>query len=265
MPAPVICHKFFQSSLSGFNQARVKLLMHCSDALIKGNRLTLTDIGRNLSGKAKLKHKIKRVDRFLNNQKLHEDIVDIYGAIAQHFFQSLPYIVIAVDWSGYCGADYHLLRASLVVGGRSIPIHNMIVELKDYETAISNTRFLNELAAILNTDKKVYIISDGGYLTPWFTQVLKHGWHFVGRIRGTVKSSVDGESWQTVKELHPERQIPPTHIGGAQIGQHSKSSCEAQLYLYKEKPKGRKGKSKFATDNKMYRRMADEPWLISIV
>ena len=103
--------------------------------------LTLTAIGRNLSGKAKVKHKIKRVDRLLGNTKLHVDLINIYQAIAQSIYTSLPYLVIAVDWSGCCRSDYHLLRASLVVDGRSLPIYNMIVETKDLETKQSHRQF----------------------------------------------------------------------------------------------------------------------------
>ncbi|MCP4992073.1 MAG: hypothetical protein GY928_40295 [Colwellia sp.] len=106
MSAPAICHKYFQQTLFGFNKAKVKSLLHCSDALVQEKRLTLTEIGRNIAGKAKVKHKIKRVDRLLGNPKLHADLITIYQAITESFYASLPYLVIAVDYSGCCSSDY---------------------------------------------------------------------------------------------------------------------------------------------------------------
>jgi len=263
MPAPTICHKYLQQALSGFNKARVKSLLHCSDALVQGKRLTLTEIGRNIAGKAKVKHKIKRVDRLLGNPKLHADLITIYQAIAESFYASLPYLVIAVDWSGCCSSDYHLLRASLVVDGRSLPIYNMIVETKNLETPQSHASFLKALSTILNTNKKVYIISDGGYITPWFTEVTKQGWHFIGRLRGTIKCQIEDGDWQALKTLHHGATDSPAFLGEARLGKHTKTACTAQLHLYKGKNKGRTGKSTFTKDTKMYQNLAKEPWLIA--
>ena len=264
MLANKICHKFLKKSLSNFNKARINSLLTCSDALIKGNRLTLTDIGRNLAGKAKVKHKIKRTDRLLRNPKLQHDLIDIYGALAQHLYASLPYLIIAVDWSGCCRSDYHLLRASLVVEGRSLPIYNMVVETDEYAKNTTHITFLADLKRILKTEKKVYIITDGGYLTPWFSEVLKLGWHFVGCLRGTMKCKlVEGGQWQTLKDLHNGATNKPISLGGATIGLKSKTSCTANLSLYKAAEKGRTGKSKFTKDTKMYQNQANEPWLLA--
>ena len=77
-----------------------------------------------------VKHKIKRVDRFLKNTYLYNEMVAIYKALAHLIIDSLPMLAIAVDWSRAYDHDYHLLRASLLVDGLSILIYNMIVEQK---------------------------------------------------------------------------------------------------------------------------------------
>ena len=263
MPVSTICHKYVQQSLSSFNKARMKSLLSCSDALAQGRRLTLTAIGRNLAGNAKVKHKIKRVDRLLGNSKIHAELTHIYQAIAKNLYSSLPYLIIAVDWSGCCRSDYHLLRASLVVDGRSISIYNMIVETKDLETQHSHALFLKRLAKIIDTNKKVYIISDGGYITPWFSEVSKYGWHFVGRLRGTIQCQVNDGDWQPLKNLHQGATGTPSYLGEATLGKQTPTSCKAYLHLYKGKNKGRTGKSKFTKDTKMYQNLAKEPWLIA--
>ncbi|EDU7987372.1 hypothetical protein CSU83_004763, partial [Salmonella enterica subsp. diarizonae] len=39
----------------------------------------------------------------------------------------LPEHFIAVDWSGYPSQEYHILRASLICDGRSIPLLSRLV------------------------------------------------------------------------------------------------------------------------------------------
>ncbi len=261
MPETLLCHKYFKNSLSSFNNARMKTLLSCSDALISGNKLTLTEIGRNLSGNAHVKHKIKRVDRFLKNTHLHDERIAIYQALAHPIIRSLPTLVIAVDWSGACGHEYHLLRASLLVDGRSIVIHNMLVEQKHLDTQTTNNLFLDELHYVIGEHPSVYIVTDGGFLTPWYSKVRALGWHIVGRLRGTMKCKVDNQ-WQTLKQLRVGANDIPQSLGKARVTQHSPSACDGYLHLYHGKRKGRKGSSRFTKDTKMYSNLAKEPWLL---
>lgn len=263
MPATSFCHKFLDGALSDFNQARVKSLLDCADGLLNSDCLTLTQIGRGMSGKAKVKHKIKRVDRLLSNKKLNAELPNIYKALANDITAPLSKLIVAVDWSGCCGTDYHILRASLQVQGRSIVLYSMIVEQKDADTPQSNSLFLTQLHQILGNEKPVYIVSDGGFLTPWYYQVLASGWHFVGRLRGTMKCLLGGEAeWQTLSTLRQGATKKPRSLGEATLAKTS-TSCQSFLHLYKGEACGRKGKSRFTKDDKMYRALGTEPWLIA--
>ncbi|REL25917.1 IS4 family transposase [Thalassotalea euphylliae] len=265
MPVKSLCHNYFKNTLSSFNRARMKTLMLSADALIDSNRLTLTDIGRHLEGKAFSKNKIKRIDRFLNNDHLQRELIDIYRALAKPVISQLPYLVIAVDWSGCCGSNYHLLRASLLVDGRSMTLYNMVVEEKDKETRTTHQLFLSRLSHILAGHAKVYITSDGGFLTPWYAEVLAHGWDFIGRLRGTMKCQLKQQptQWQTLAQLRKDASCTPKNLGSARLTQHSKTGCQASLHLYQGEHRGRRGKSRFTKDDKMYRNLAHEPWLIA--
>ena len=264
MPEPLLCHKYFKNSLSSFNNARMKTLMSCSDALISGNKLTLTEIGRNLSGAAHVKHKIKRVDRFLKNTHLHNERIAIYHALAHPIISSLPTLAIAVDWSGACGHEYHLLRASLLVDGRSIVIYNMVVEQQHLDTQATNNLFLDELQKVIGNHPNVYIVTDGGFLTPWYSKVRALNWHMIGRLRGTMKCKRENQSqWQTLKQLRVDANDIPRPLGKSRLTQHSPTACDAFLHLYHGKNKGRKGKSRFTKDTTMYSNLAKEPWLLA--
>ncbi len=264
MPEPLLCHKYFKNSLTSFNKARMKTLLSCSDALIRGNKLTLTEIGRSFSGAADVKHKIKRVDRFLKNTHLYNERIAIYQALAQPIIANLPTLAIAVDWSGACGHEYHLLRASLLVDGRSIVIYNMVVEQKDLDTKATNDLFLDELKSVIGQHTNVYIVTDGGFLTPWYSKVRTLGWHIVGRLRGTMKCRRENETqWQTLKQLRVGANGTPKSLGKSRLTQHSPTACDAFLHLYHGRNKGRKGNSRFTKDTKMYSNLAKEPWLLA--
>jgi hypothetical protein len=70
-------------------------------ALTRGASLSLTSIGRFLPRTARVKHKIKRVDRHLNNDLMFKDIPAIYQQLVSRLTHRLPFCVIAVEWSGY--------------------------------------------------------------------------------------------------------------------------------------------------------------------
>ena len=74
----------------------MKTLLSCSYALILGNKHTLTEISRNLSGAVQVKHKIKYVDRFLKNTHLHSEKIATFHALAPPIISSLPTLAIAV-------------------------------------------------------------------------------------------------------------------------------------------------------------------------
>ncbi|MFU9139263.1 IS4/IS5 family transposase, partial [Erwinia tasmaniensis] len=122
MPARQVCQNFFRDALAPFHKYRQNALLDATIALINGASLTLTSIGRHLPGTAQVKNKIKRVDRLIGNQSLHRDIPALFKNIIAMLTSKLSLCVIAVDWSGYPSQEYHILRASLLCDGRSIPL-----------------------------------------------------------------------------------------------------------------------------------------------
>lgn len=122
MPARKVCQTFFRNALASSHQYRQNAIIDSAAALVGGASLSLTSIGRHLPGPARVKDKIKRVDRLLGNTRLHNDIPLIFKNITSMMTNKLSWYVIAVDWSGYPFQEYHVLRASLLCDGRDIPL-----------------------------------------------------------------------------------------------------------------------------------------------
>jgi len=127
IPARQVCQNFFHDALAPLHKYRQNALLDATIALINGASLTLTSIGRYLPGPAQVKNKITRVDRLLGNESLHRDIPLIFSNIIAMLTSQLSLCVIAVDWSGYPSQEHHVLRASLLCDGRSLPLLSWIV------------------------------------------------------------------------------------------------------------------------------------------
>ncbi len=78
---------------------RAGALARVVGALLVGGKLSLTQLGRSLTGVARVKHQIKAVDRLLGNQHLHRERDDIYSALARTLVAGTRRPLIIVDWS----------------------------------------------------------------------------------------------------------------------------------------------------------------------
>ena len=68
-----------------------------------------------------IRHRIKRCDRLLGNQKLSNDRPAIYGAMARLLLQGNNRPAIIVDWSDLRpDRSWQVLRAAIVVKGRAV-------------------------------------------------------------------------------------------------------------------------------------------------
>jgi hypothetical protein len=219
MPVRSLCQKFFRDALAPFHQYRQRAILDATAALSRGASLTLTSIGRYLPGNAQVKNKIKRIDRLLGNDALHRDIPAIFHNITRLLTRDLTLCVIAVDWSGYPSQAFHVLRASLVCDGRSIPLLSQVVPSSRQQHAQVHKDFLNALAAAISPDKKVIIITDAGFQSAWFRHVRSLGWDFIGRIRGNVQFRLAcfPERWLKLKMLRASSKAK--YPGGRNAGQ----------------------------------------------
>ncbi len=101
MPARSLCQNFLNNILAPLHLYRQKSLIDATNAVINGASLTLTSIGRHLTGTASVKNKIKRVDRLLGNRHLQNEVSTIFQRITQKITRGMSRVVILIDWSAY--------------------------------------------------------------------------------------------------------------------------------------------------------------------
>ncbi|EHB2440632.1 IS4 family transposase [Salmonella enterica] len=267
MPARHVCQNFFRDALAPLHKYRQNALLDATIALINGASLTLTSIGRYLPGTAQVKNKIKRVDRLRGNESLHRNIPLIFRNIIAMLTSQLSLCVIAVDWSGYPSQEHHVLRASLICDGCSIPLLRWIVPSEKQQNAKVQQAFLNTLAEAVNPEARVIIVTDAGFQNAWFRHIESLGWDFIGRIRGNIQMRLEakGEYWFRRQELQASSK--PEYLGPGTLARSEYARCDGHFYLHKKEPKGRKNKRSRCgiarpSQLKDASPAAKEPWLI---
>ena len=263
-----ILHDSLKNQCPNLHQKRLSSLMVAVQSLLDGQQLSLTELGRNITGPVAAKHNIKRIDRLLGNQALYQERWDIYRWHARLLCGANPMPIILIDWSDVREQMRHqTLRASVSFEGRSVTLYERVFPFSQYNSPVSHNPFLHELAAILPERCCPLIITDAGYRNTWFREVEKQGWFWLGRVRGEVGFREHGQStWRSNKTFYPSANNKARYLGFGELGR--KSPIHAYLHVFKAKPKGRKDKrsskaGRNHTAQQSYRDSSKEPWLLT--
>ncbi len=262
-----LLHKWLADTCPQMHAVRREALAAVVLAAMVGTRLTVTTLGRSMVSQAKEKHCIKRADRLLSNRSLQAECFEVYVAQARHFIRAVQRPLVIVDWSDLDGDKRHfLLRASTPVGGRSLTLYEEVHTLERKEKPKVHQAFLQKLQKILPAGCRPVVVTDAGFRTPWFKQVERFGWDWIGRIRHRhYVQFANQDQWVTCKSLYEQATDRPTLLGKARLTRYNPIEC--RLVLYKTKPKGRlkttqfgkRARSRHSQKNAARER---EPWLL---
>lgn len=267
MKAPTILTNILSLVSYKMHKTRRNALISCVNSLLHGNAATVTSIGRGIFSKAFEKHRIKRADRLLSNTHLQREIPHIYAVLC-HLFCTAKRPVISVDWSDLDDCKRHfLLRASITVKGRPITLYQEVHTNKTKEKPATHKAFLEILQTMLPGGCRPIIVTDAGYKSPWFREVVALKWDMVGRVRKPHFYSVNyGKTWQCISHLYQQASARPKRFDNAQIARRSPFACT--LVLIKQKNKGRHarnpdGSQKCSKRSLKHAEGATDPWLLA--
>ncbi len=221
------------------HKTRLAALMTNVDALITGQTLTVTGLGRHSSRPIHTKHAIKQSDRLVGNAHLQTERIHVYRAIVHCLIRTNSRPFITVDWSDYTyDRRWIFLRASVPVGGRALTLYEEVHPLSCYGNAAVQKQFLQTLASLLPQSVRPTLVTDAGFIGPWFREVLCLGWDFIGRIRqNLLYQDAPEQGWQRCVSLYPRATRRPSYHGKIQLAKRHPLRCH--LHLYHEAPKGR--------------------------
>ena len=262
-----IIPQFIASVAHTGHQIRTQALRDCVQSAMAGHALTVTDLGRGIQSMAQEKHQIKRADRLCSNRHLFNQLPLIYHRLCTLLVPEKARPTIHVDWSDLnLSKTLFLLRASLSFQGRALTLYEEVHPLATKEKSTTHIMFLNTLKLLLPSDVKPIIVTDAGFKRPWFKAVRALGWDFVGRIRGRVSLSSEGQQGQLCKTLFPSATSTPKKFINWSMG--NIAPYQVQLVLYKAPSQGRiaktaAGKRQRSNYSRKNARRARDPWLLA--
>ena len=177
MHALTILHRILSENFPAIHAKRLASLMAAVEATVSGSRLTLSDLGRGLSGPVAVKHNIKRIDRLLGNSMLHTEAPKLYEALIQQYLEGIAMPLIVIDWSDLTpDRQWQLLRASVAIEGRSMTLYEQVHPQSCATSPRVYQAFLTQLATMLPPSCVPILISDAGFRSTWFRLVNHMGW-----------------------------------------------------------------------------------------
>lgn len=262
MHVDTFIHKFLSSVI---HKSRIKLLVCVLNAVIKTKQLKLSTLGRAIDLPIQERSGIRKIDRFLSNIFFQNKNICIYQSIINLLIGRKTKPIIIIDWTKLSHTNSHALRAALATESRAITLYEEVHPKSKENNPKIHCEFLNRLKKLLPADCTPVIVTDGGFRGPWFRQVLKLNWDYVGRVVHDRSCYSDGMGYIKCNKLHTLATITPKYLGEMVL--NKVNGLKTSFYIMKQKAKGRKhllenGKSSQERGSRIYARNNSKPWLL---
>lgn len=269
MHAITILHRILSTSFPEIHAKRLTSLLAAVEAAVSGSRLTLSDLGRGLSGMTAVKHNIKRIDRLLGNGLLHTEVPRLYETLTRQYLEGTSMPLVVIDWSDLTpDRQWQLLRASVAIEGRSMTLYEEVHPQSQATSPRVHEAFLTRLSTMLPAGCVPILITDAGFRGAWFRLVNRMGWYWIGRIRNRdMISPANDDAWAGCKTLYPLATAKAQSLGQYNYVRNHPVSC--RLVLIKRTRQGRHsrgklGKQVHSNQSLKHARAQREPWLLAV-
>ena len=163
MRATEVLQNCLGESLQAHHSLRSRVLMRVVESTIAGRYLTLIDLARSWPDAQRIRATLKELDRLLGNRHLHAEREHIHAAMVRWLVRSDQPVII-VDWSDLkADRSWHLLRAAMPVGGRTLTVLDMVFPAGQQGSPTAEKQFLQRLAAALPKNVTPILVTDAGF------------------------------------------------------------------------------------------------------
>jgi hypothetical protein len=199
-------------------------------------RVSIAEIGRSLHVDALPKHCIKRTYRFLRNARV-EATEACAALVMLAARRAKGHLFVAVDWTDV--REYKVLKASVPLGGRSVPI--LFAAYRKWEVFKSQNAFeegfFRLLKALLPPRCHVVVLADAGFARTELMRTLQElGLSYVIRVRLSVWFASDRYCGRL-----DDLPIRPRSHKDLGFGRYRKSKPVEQRIIFWWKPKHKEG------------------------
>lgn len=268
--AVAILQKILCSVSEYVDERNLRNVLLAAQALVSGRRLVLIELARHWPGAERVLGPLKRLDRLLGNDAVHQ-VRERFYQISAAWLLRCEQPVLVVDWSELKrDGRWALLRAGAVMRGRTMTVYEEVHPRRKYGNSKIHKAFLKRLQALLPESVRPLVITDAGFKNPWFQAVQALGWHWIGRVRHRTtlqrRGSAEKGKWVKCKTLYALASHKACCLGEVLLARNNPLRCRA--VLVRGKPRGRVHLTRFGkrAQSKSSRKMAKgvrEPWLLA--
>ena len=267
--ASKIVQGFVQQHLGQIHAARRELWCAVVSAVMSGHLLSLSRLARAVMGQSTHKAALKRVDRLLGNQRVGQEAQVVAAALLRMLCRSGQPLVIAVDWSAVAPAGVFVeLRAVAMRRGmgRGLTIYQQVYAQSKLGDGRAERALLKTLHGWMPAGVPVIVITDAGFRRPWFTQVERLGWSWIGRIRAGVCVSRERSHWEPASTWFAQATGRACRRSDCWLTRRFGFGCDMVLYRRRAlggKRYGRAGHGSTPKARREAKASAREPWLLA--
>jgi len=268
MHARLMVQRFLDRHVSLMHGSRRRLLAAVVAAVMQGHWIGLSRLGRGLAQSTSVKSAIKRVDRLIGSERIAAEAKQVGAALLACLGRMSSTLVIAVDWSAAApGGAFVELRAAVTWpgAGRALPVYQQVYPLRQLGDPKAERALLHTLRQWMPLGVEVIIVTDAGFRRPWFTQVERLGWSWVGRIRQGVSLSGDRRQWAPAASWFAKATTCARRIEHCWLARKGALPCDVVLYRRRRQRRQQWGAQGQPTSHKAAReaRLRErEPWLL---
>lgn len=269
MHAAAIVSGFIETHLDAIHASRRRVLGALVGAAMCGHCLSLTRLSRAVQGTGCLKASIKRVERLIGNARIEQETQIVGCQLLKQLCRVREPLIIAVDWSALNpGGTLVELRAAVTrLGmGRALTVYQQVYPVAKLGNAKAERELLETLRGWISEDMQVIVVSDAGFRRPWFMQVERCGWSWIGRIRRGVHVSRDGRVWVSAEQWFEQAKSKARRWANCYLSKKAPWLCD--MVVYKAHSRRRKlyrrpGHGSSSKAVKEARARAREPWVLA--
>ena len=268
MHATTIVLKFLDRHVGSMHAARRRVLAAVVAVVLQGHWIGISRLGRGLAGSGTVKSAIKRVDRLIGNARIAGEARHVGAALIAQVCRMTSTLVIAVDWSAAApGGAFVELRAGVTWpgAGRTLPVYQQVHPVKRLGNPKAERRLLETLKAWIPSGIEVIVVTDAGFRRPWFLQVERLGWSYIGRFRRGGSLSHDGRDWKSAAAWFSRARGQARRIQDCRVWRSEPLSCDLVLYRRRRQHRhsyGAQGRPTSDEATRKARRREREPWLL---
>jgi len=177
----------FIASLTGIRKSQRKTLATLIYGLMHSRRLGLAAIARYIPGPVAKRHHIKRVDRFLGNERINIPVAA--APLLSWLAVSRKILLITLDWTDLNDSKHMALVCGVIIKKRAIPVLWTVIKKEDLVGSQNQVEenLLETLKQMMPLETKCVIIADRGFArVSLFRKLEKLGFSYVIRVKSNV-------------------------------------------------------------------------------